>query len=121
MAVINQYKFYGKYIEAAETNPLFGTDPISGAQLPLISETYIIKSFRVTNKSAVNAPTLTLKNNGLSILWATALSTGTSVELLSLPLVVEGSTLLTATTVGDCTDGVAIGISYLNIKKEVTV
>ena len=112
MAVINQYKFYGKYIDAAESGTLLA---------PLISETIIIKSFRVTNKSAVNAPTLTLKNNGLSILWATALSTGTSVELLSLPLVVEGATLLTATTVGDCTDGVTIGISYLNIKKEVTV
>ena len=112
MAVINQYKFYGKYIEAAESGTLLA---------PLISETVIIKSFRVTNKSASNAPTLTVKNNGVSILWATALSTGTSVELLSLPLVVEGNTTLTYTTVGDCTDGVVIGISYLNIKKEVTV
>ena len=112
MAVINQYKFYGKYIEAAESGSLLA---------PLISETVIIKSFRVTNKSASNAPTLTVKNNGVSILWATALSTGTSVELLSLPLVVEGNTTITYTTVGDCTDGVVIGISYLNIKKEVTV
>jgi len=112
MAVINQYKFYGKYIEAAETATLLA---------PLISETFIIKSFRVTNKSASNAPTLTIKNNGFSILWTTALSTGTSVELLSLPLVVEGDTTLTYTTVGDATDGVVIGISYLNIKKEVTV
>jgi len=112
MAVINQYKFYGKYIEAAESGTLLA---------PLISETVIIKSFRVTNKSASNAPTLTVKNNGVSILWATALSTGTSVELLSLPLVVEGNTTITYTTVGDCTDGVVIGISYLNIKKEVTV
>ena len=112
MAVVNQYKFYGKYINAA------GTDtPLA----PLISETYIIKSLRVTNKSAVNAPMLTLKNNGLSILWATGLSTSTSVELLSLPLVVEGNTTLTYTTVGTVTDGVVIGISYLNIKKEVTV
>jgi len=112
MAVVNQYKFYGKYIEAAESGTLLA---------PLISETVIIKSFRVTNKSASNAPTLTVKNNGVSILWATALSTGTSVELLSLPLVVEGNTTITYTTVGDCTDGVVIGISYLNIKKEVTV
>mgnify|MGYP003154664124 FL=1 len=112
MAVINQYKFYGKYIEAAESGTLLA---------PLISETVIIKSFRVTNKSASNAPTLTIKNNGFSILWTTALATGTSVELLSLPLVVVGDTLLTYTTVGDATDGVVIGISYLNIKKEVTV
>ena len=112
MAVVNQYKFHGKYINAAETDTLLA---------PLISETIIIKSLRVTNKSAVNAPTLTLKNNGLSILWATGLSTSTSVELLSLPLVVEGNTTLTYTTVGTVTDGVIIGISYLNIKKEVTV
>ena len=117
MAVVNQYKFYGKYIDTAAAFTMFD----DAGTLPLISETYIIKSFRVTNKSAVNAPTLTLKNNGLSILWATALSTGTSVELLSLPLVVEGNTTLTYTTVGTVTDGVVIGISYLNIKKEVTV
>ena len=117
MAVINEYKFYGKYIDTAAAFTMFA----DAGTLPLVSETYIIKSFRVTNKSASNAPTITIKNNGISILWATALSTGTSVELLSLPLIVEGSTLLTATTVGDCSDGVAIGISYLNIKKEVTV
>jgi len=112
MAVVNQYKFYGKYIEAAESGTLLA---------PLISETVIIKSFRVTNKSASNAPTLTIKNNGFSILWTTALATGTSVELLSLPLIVQGNTTLTYTTVGTVTDGVVIGISYLNIKKEVTV
>ena len=112
MAVVNQYKFYGKYIEAAESGTLLA---------PLISETVIIKSFRVTNKSASNAPTLTIKNNGFSILWTTALATGTSVELLSLPLIVQGNTTLTYTTVGNVTDGVVIGISYLNIKKEVTV
>ena len=117
MAVINEYKFYGKYIDTAATFKMFD----DAGTLPLISETYIIKSFRVTNKSAVNAPTITIKNDGFSILWATGLSTGTSVELLSLPLVVEGSTILNATTVGDCSDGVVIGITYLNIKKEVTV
>ena len=121
MAVVNQYKFYGKYIDTAAAFTMFGTDAVSGDQLPLLSETYIIKSFRVTNKSAANAPTNTIKNEGFSILWATALSTGTSVELLSLPLVVEGSKALVVTTVGDCTDGVVIGITYLNIKKEVTV
>ena len=117
MAVVNQYKFYGKYIDTAAAFTMFD----DAGTLPLISETYIIKSFRVTNKSAVNAPTITIKNDGFSILWATGLSTGTSVELLSLPLVVEGSKTLVVTTVGDCSDGVAIGITYLNIKKEVTV
>ena len=109
MAVVNQYKFHGKYIEAAESGTLLA---------PLISETIIIKSLRVTNKSGANTPTLTLKDNGVSILWATTLDAATSVELLSLPLIVEGNTTLTYTTVGDCTDGVVITISYLNINKE---
>jgi len=39
---------------------------------------------------------------------------------LTLPLILEGSTSLTAITAGTCTDGVVIGISYLNIKKEIT-
>ena len=112
MAVVNEYKFHGKLIVAAESNTLLS---------PLISETIIIKSLRVTNKSGANTPTLTLKDNGVSILWATTLDAATSVELLSLPLIVEGNTTLTYTTVGDCTDGVVIAISYLNIKKEVTV
>jgi hypothetical protein len=116
VAVVNQYKFYGKYIDTAAAFTMFD----DAGTLPLINQTYIVKSFRVTNKSAANAPTITIKNNGFSILWATALSTGTSVELLSLPLVVEGNTILTATTVGDCTDGVVIGITYLNINKETT-
>ena len=111
MAVVNQYKFHGKYIEAAESGTLLA---------PLISETIIIKSLRVTNKSGANTPTLTLKDNGVSILWASSLTAATSAELLTIPLVVEGNTTLTYTTVGDCTDGVVIAISYLNIKKEVT-
>ena len=48
MAVINQYKFYGKYIDTAAAFTMFD----DAGTLPLISETYIIKSFRVTNKSA---------------------------------------------------------------------
>ena len=124
MAVINQYKMYGVTSTAAE-GPIkfFGTTTINGVatQNPLISETYIVKSLHVTNKSGSNTPTLTLKNNGVSILWADTLTAATSVELLSLPLIVEGNTTLTYTTVGDCTDGVVIAISYLNIKKEVTV
>ena len=112
MAVINQYKFYGKTSTAAESGTLLA---------PLISETIIIKSFRVTNKSGSNTPTLTIQNNGFPILWASSLDAATTVELLSLPLIVEGNTNLTYTTVGTVTDGVVIGISYLNIKKEVTV
>ena len=59
MAVINQYKFYGKTSTAAESGTLLA---------PLISETIIIKSFRVTNESGSNTPTLTIQNNGFPIL-----------------------------------------------------
>ena len=49
------------------------------------------------------------------------LSTAASVEILSNPMVVEGNTVLSYTTAGTVSDGVDITISYLNIKKEVTV
>ena len=110
MAVVNQYKFYGKTITAAETNTLLS---------PGATETLIIKSLRVTNKSGSNAPTITIKNNAFEVVNTQSLSTATSVEILTLPLILEGSTSLTATTAGTCTDGVVIGISYLNIKKDV--
>jgi len=111
MAVVNQYKFYGKTVTAAETNTLLS----AGA-----AETYIIKSIRVTNKSGSNTPTITLKNNAFEIVNTQSLTAATSVEILTLPLILEGSTTLTATTAGTVTDGVVIGISYLNINKEIT-
>ena len=47
------------------------------------------------------------------------LATNTSVELISLPLIVEGGTVLKYSTAGTMTNGVDIAISYLNINKEV--
>ena len=41
MAVVNQYKFYGKTTTAAETVNMLS---------PAVNETIIIKSLRVTNK-----------------------------------------------------------------------
>ncbi len=124
MAVINQYKMYGVTSTAAE-GPIkfFGTTLISGVatQNPLTSETYIVKSLHVTNKSGANAPTITITNNGFEVIKTQALSTSTSVEILSNPMVVEGNTVLSYTTAGTVTHGVDITISYLNIKKEVTV
>ena len=122
MAVINQYKMYGVTSTAAE-GPIkfFGTDPATSAQLPLISETYIVKSLHVTNKSGSNTPTITITNNGFQVINTQTLSTAASVEILSNPMVVEGNTVLSYTTAGTVTDGVDITISYLNIKKEVTV
>ena len=38
--------------------------------------------------------------------------------VLTLPLIVEGGTVLSYTTAGTVSDGVVFGISYLNILKE---
>ena len=121
MAVVNQYKMYGVTSTAAE-GPIkfFGTDAVSGDQLPLISETYIVKSLHVTNKSGANTPTITITNNGFQVINTETLVAATSVEILSNPMVVQGNTVLSYTTVGTVSDGVDITISYLNIKKEVT-
>ena len=122
MAVINQYKMYGVTSTSAE-GPIkfFGTDPTTSVQLPLINETYIIKSLHVTNKSGSNTPTITITNNGFEVIKTQTLTASTSVEILSNPMVVEGNTVLSYTTVGTVSDGVDITISYLNIKKEVTI
>ena len=121
MGVINEYKMYGVTSTSAE-GPIkfFGTDAVSGAQLPLISETYIVKSLHVANKSGGNTPTITITNNGFQVINTQSLSTAASVEILSNPMVVEGNTVLSYTTAGTVSDGVDITISYLNIKKEVT-
>ena len=121
MAVINQYKMYGVTSTAAE-GPIkfFGTDA-AGTQLPLISETYIVKSLHVTNKSGSNTPTITITNNGFQVINTQTLTAATSVEILTNPMVVEGNTVLSYTTAGTVSDGVDITLSYLNIKKEVTV
>jgi len=111
MAVINQYKFFGVTSTAAETATMLS---------PLISETIIIKSLHVTNKSASNTPTITITNNAFQVINTQTLSTAASVEILTNPMVVEGNTVLQYTTAGTVTDGVVITISYLNIKKEVT-
>ena len=114
MAVINEYKFYGVTLTTTDETTMF--DP--AGTLPLISETYIIKSLRVTNNTG-NTPTITIKNNTFNIVNAQTLVANASTEILTLPLVVEGSKLLKVTMSSG--DSVTIGITYLNIKKEVTV
>ncbi len=114
MAVINQYKFYGVTLTTTDEKTMF--DPSN--TLPLVSETYVIRSFRVTNNTG-NTPTITIKNNAFNIVNTQTLSANTSTEILTLPLVVGGGKLLKVTM--SSTDSVTIGISYLNIKKEVTV
>ena len=111
MAIVNQYKFYGKTTTAAESVDMLE---------PGVNETIIVRSIRVTNKSGSNTPTVTIKNNNFEIVNTQQLATATSVEILSLPLIVEGGTKLSYTTAGTVSDGVVFGISYLNILKERT-
>ena len=111
MAVVNQYKFYGKTTTAAESVDMLE---------PTVNETIIVRSIRVTNKSGSNTPTVTIKNNNFEIVNTQQLATATSVEILSLPLIVEGGTKLSYTSAGTVSDGVVFGISYLNILKEKT-
>ncbi len=119
MAVVNEYKFWGNTSTTAETKKVFGLGS-DGNQNPLINETYIVKSFHVTNKSGGNTPTITINNNNYPIIWAQSLDAATSVEILTNPMVVEGNTELEYILVGTCTDGIVVTVSYLNIKKEVT-
>ena len=111
MATVNQYRFYGKTTTAAESVDMLE---------PGVNETIIVRSLRVTNKSGSNTPTVTIKNNNFEIVNTQQLATATSVEILSLPLIVEGGTKLSYTTAGTVSDGVVFGISYLNILKERT-
>ena len=111
MAIVNQYRFYGKTTTAAESVDMLE---------PSVNETIIVRSLRVTNKSGSNTPTVTIKNNNFEIVNTQQLATSTSVEILTLPLIVEGGTKLAYTTAGTVSDGVVFGISYLNILKERT-
>ena len=112
MAVVNIYKFYGK-----STTPV---DSDVALLSPAVNETFIIKSIRVTNKSGANTPTISITDNAFFITHTQTLAVNTSVELISLPLIVEGGTILKYSTAGTMTNGVDIAISYLNINKEVT-
>ena len=114
MATVNQFKFFGINLATTVETAMFGTNS-SGTQLPTINQTYIVKSLRVTNNTG-NTPTITIKNNAFNIINTQALSANASTEILSLPLVVEGSTALKVTM--SSTDSVTIGISYMNINKE---
>ena len=110
MAVTNQYKFYGVTISNTDLTTLLTA---------VAAETYVLRSFRVTNNSGSNTPTISNTKNAFNIEKNKSLSTNTSYELFSVPVVLEASTILKAQLAGTATDGVSIGISYLNIKKDV--
>ena len=116
MTVSNLYKFYGVDNDttgAAIT--MFGTTTVEGVvkQNPLINETYIIKSIKVTS---AGTPTVTIANNAITTIKTAALTANETEELLTQPLIVEGNTALTVTS--STADSFDIAISYLNIKKE---
>ena len=114
MAVVNQYKFYGVDNDTSGSAlTMFGTT--GRTQNPLATETYIVKSIKVTSAST---PTVTVLNNSITTIKTAALTADTTTELLTMPLVVEGGTTLTIQSSN--AGSFDIAISYLNIKKEVT-
>ena len=114
MAVVNQYKFYGVDNDTSGAAlTMFGTT--GSDQNPLVTETYIIKSIKVTSAST---PTVTILNNSITAIKAAALTANVTTELLTVPMVVEGGTTLTVQS--SDTGSFDIAISYLNIKKEIT-
>jgi len=106
----NTYKFKGVALATASETSL-----ITAAS----NETIIIKSIRVTNNTA-NTPTFSLdvldssaSNAEYTILKTQSLTANSSVEILTVPLILERSDQLKATV--SSSDSVHIGISYLNI------
>ena len=110
MAVVNQYDFVGIDNDTtnAELNPF-------GAGNPLVSETYVIKSILVTS---AGTPSCQVTNNAIVAIKPAQLTANTTVELLTQPLIVVGGTTLTIKA--GSADAFTFGVSYLNIKKEVT-
>ena len=114
MAVVNQYKFYGVDNDTSGAAlTMFGTT--GSDQNPIVTETYIVKSIKVTSAST---PTVTVLNNSITAIKAAALTANVTTELLTVPMVVEGGTTLTVQSSN--TGSFDIAISYLNIKKEIT-
>ena len=110
---INQYRFYGTTLTTdAEQTLLTPSAAAAGAV-----ETFIIKSFRVTNNTG-NTPTITITNNSINIVNTQTLVANASTEILTLPLIVESATSIKVTI--SSTDSISIGISYLSIREEVT-
>ena len=114
MAVVNQYKFYGVDNDTSGAAlTMFGTT--GSVQNPLATETYIIKSIKVTSATT---PTITVLNNSITAIKSAALTADTTTELLTVPMVVEGGTTLTVQSSN--TGSFDVAIRYLNIKKEIT-
>nr|BAR28754.1 hypothetical protein [uncultured Mediterranean phage uvMED] len=106
----NSYKFKGVALATSSETSLLTASS---------NETLIIKSIRVTNNTG-NTPTFSLdvldssqSNTEYTILKTQSLTANTTIELLTMPLVLENLDQLKATV--SSTDSIHIGISYLNI------
>ena len=111
MAVVNQYDFVGVDNDTTAMENLILL--VQGN--PLVSETYVIKSILVTS---AGTPSVTVTNNAFTAIKSGALTADTTKELLTQPLIVVGGTTLTIKA--GSADSFDFGVSYLNIKKEVT-
>ena len=108
MAVVNQYKFYG-----VDDSTSGAALTMFGASSPASTETYILKSIKVTS---AGTPTVTIINNSITAIKSAALTANVTTELLTMPMVVEGGTNLTVQS--SSSDSFDVAISYLNINKE---
>ena len=105
----NSYKFLGVNLSTQTKTSILTT---------AAKDTIIIKSIRVTNNTG-NTPTISLNvldsSNSVeaTILNTQSLTADSSVEILTMPLILESSDILKATV--STNDNVNIGISYLNI------
>ena len=114
MAVVNEFRFYGVDNDTTgNALTMFGTS--DSVQNPLATETYIIKSIKVTSAST---PTVTILNNAITAIKSAALTANETTELITTPLIVEGGKTMTVQSSN--TGAFSVAISYLNIKKEVT-
>jgi len=107
----NQFKFVGidNSTSGSALSPF-------GSGNPLVSETYVIKSILVTS---AGTPTVTITNNSITAIKSAALTANVTTELLTQPLIVEGGDAFTV--LSSTTDSFDVAISYLNIKKEITI
>ena len=106
----------------ANTYQFKGVALATGSETALLTaaadETLIIKSIRVTNNTS-NTPTLSFDVSDSSasaeytILKTQTLAANTSVEILTVPLILQAADALKATV--SSTDSIHFGISYLAI------
>ena len=112
MATVNIFKFFGvDNVTSTDPQTMFGTS--NGLQNPLVNETYIVKSLKVTS---AGTPTVTVINNSITTIKTSALTANKTEELLTVPLVVEGGNVLTVAS--SSADSFDVAISYLNIRKD---